>query len=83
MKFERTSPEYLATLADDDDDEAFLAHLRAETKARAEWDAIPDSEAKDSARINADDMAFTEGLIMPKDVLGWLRAAIDTYNLNG
>jgi len=81
-RYECTSKEHLAMIADKDDDAAFEAYLKANAAASKQWDAIAESEAKDSARINADEMMHVEKLIMPEDSLGWFRAAIDTYNLN-
>jgi hypothetical protein len=81
-RFANTSAEYLAMIADETDDAAFAAYIAAEIKALAVWDAIPSGEAKDSAHTNADEMMHLEKLIMSEDKLGWLRAAIDTYEMN-
>jgi hypothetical protein len=78
---EAASKEFLA-LAAADTDENFAVYLAAETKARAAWNAIPEGNAKDNAHNNADEMMFTEKLIPTDDMLGWLRAAVDTYNIN-
>lgn len=76
------SKEYLAMMADETNDAAFTSHLNAEIKAQAKWDAICDGEAKDSAYDNADEMTYAENLIPANDKLGWLRAAIDSYEMN-
>ena len=81
-RYECTSAEYLATIADKNDDAAFYAYIDKDAKAKAVWDAIPDCEAKDSAYDNADCMMYTEKLIMDGDTLGWFRAAISTYEFN-
>ena len=81
-RYERTAPEYLAMIADEDDDAAFAAYIKAEGAAKRQWDAIAEGEAKDSAHINADEMMHVEKLIMERDRLGWFRAAIDTFNMN-
>ncbi len=79
---ELASKEHLALVAADTDAN-FAAYVAAESKARAAWNAIPEGNAKDSAHNNADDVMFTEKLIPADDMLGWLRAAVDTYSLNG
>jgi hypothetical protein len=79
---ELASKEYLA-LAAADTDANFAAYVAAETKARAAWDAIPEGNSKGNAHDNADEMMFTEKLIPADDMLGWFRAAVDTYSLNG
>ena len=76
------SEEFLAMAADRDNDGALRAYLEAQNKARAEWDAIPEGEAKDSAATNAEEMTYLEKLIPVEDKLGWFRAAIDTYNID-
>jgi hypothetical protein len=81
-RFANTSAEYLAMIANETDDAAFAAYIAAEIKALAVWDAISSGEAKDSAHTNADEMMHLEKLIMAEDKLGWLRAAIDTYEMN-
>ena len=81
-RYEQTSPEYLAMIADEENDAAFFAYIKAEGVAKKQWDAIPEGAAKDSAYENADEMMYVEKLIMERDRLGWLRSAIDTYNLN-
>lgn len=80
-RYECTSSEYLAMIADENDDAAFAAYLKANSAASKQWDAIPDSEAKDSAHNNADEMMHSEKLIMAADSLGWFRAAISSYEL--
>jgi len=98
MKHEQASPEYLTMAAaqatyDAADDATILdaisaleiaerPYCDAANSAKAKWDAIPACEAKDSAEMNADDMMYTEKLIPQDDKLGWLRAAISTYELN-
>ena len=81
-RYESTSTEYLATIADKNDDAAFYAYVDEDNKAKAAWDAIPACEAKDSAYDNADAMMYKEKLIMEGDSLGWFRAAISTYEFN-
>ena len=81
-RYECTSPEYRAMIADENDDAAFAAYVKADCAASKQWDAIPGGEAKDSAYNNADEMMHREKLIMERDRLGWLRAAINTYEMN-
>ena len=81
-RYEQTSPEYLAMIADEENDAAFFDYIKAEGAAKKQWDAIPEGDAKDSAYENADEMMYVEKLIMERDRLGWLIAAIGTYNLN-
>jgi hypothetical protein len=79
---EAASKEFMALVVSYTDANV-AAYDAAESKARAEWDAIPEGNSKGNAHDNADEMMHTEKLIPVDDTLGWLRAAIDTYNING
>jgi hypothetical protein len=57
------------------------AYWAAEAKAKAEWDAIPEGEAKDSAYYNAEEM-MGEGLFSFDNRLAWYVAAVATYESN-
>lgn len=63
----------------DFDEVAAAAYWAAESKAKAEWDAIPECDAKDSAMINADDM-MGEGLFSYENKLAWYVAAVASYD---
>ena len=58
-------------------DRAYAAYVAAVSAARAEWNALPVGERKDSAEQNAYD---TEGC--DEDELRWFEIAISTYEMN-
>lgn len=49
--------------------------------AKAQWEAIPDGDAKNSAMFNADDMQL-DCLFSADNKLAWYVAAVATYELN-
>jgi hypothetical protein len=53
-------------------------YFEAHDSAEAEWDAIPEGDAKDSAHNNADDMK-AEGLFSANNHLAWYLAAVASY----
>jgi hypothetical protein len=58
---------------------AATAYWDALDGVKAQWDAIPDGETKDSAYNNADEMCHLEHLFSADNRLAWYLAAVASF----